>query len=185
MDHVKKRRVVGVSPLNERHQKEKPPITGGIQLQETIDILKPPADCYRFWRDFKNLPHFLRHINSIAVLDDLHSHWVIEGPAGTTEEWDAEIIEDRPPALISWRSLEKSQIDNAGSVHFEPAAGGQATVVKVALTYNPPAGKLGDLLAELFGETPAEQLRDDMELFKRIMESATPAQVHAERSARR
>ena len=31
----------------------------------------------------------------------------------------------------------------AGYVKFEPATGGRGTVVRVALQYNPPGGKLG------------------------------------------
>ena len=171
MTQIKRRRVVGVSPLDESGHNQKPPITGGIQLQGEITILRPPADCYRFWRNLENLPRFLDHIEEITVIDERRSHWVITGPSDTTVEWDSEILEDLPDRLISWRSLPHAQIQNAGSVHFVPAAHALATELKVALTYNPPAGMLGALFAELFGEAPSKQLNDDLELFKRLMEA--------------
>jgi uncharacterized membrane protein len=171
MPQVKRRHVVGVSPLDERGHKGKPPLTGGVQLRGEISILRAPMDCYKFWRQFENLPRFLDHLEEVTVIDSRRSHWVITGPGDTYVEWDAETIEDVPGRLISWRSLPNAQIDNAGSVYFDEATGGGATNLKIPLTYNPPAGLLGDLFARLFGEAPSKQLDDDLVLFKRLMET--------------
>jgi uncharacterized membrane protein len=168
--HVQSRHVAGVAPLGRGHTKLKPPLLGGMQLKESIVIDRAPSVCYAFWRDFKNLPSFMQHLESVIVLDDWRSHWMVEAPADTTAEWDAEIIEDIPDQRISWRSLEDAQIDNAGSVQFVPLEDGRRTEVKVSLTYNPPLGKLGDALSTLFGENPAEELADDLQEFKELME---------------
>jgi len=150
----------------------KPPFLGGIQLEKTLVIQRPVAEVYRFWRDFENLSSFLNHIKSVTLGPDGRSHWVAEAPAGTTVEWDAGIINDIPNELISWRSLENSQIDNAGSVHFRPAPGG-GTEVKIALTYNPPAGPIGEAFALLFAEEPAQQMEADLSELKHLMESTS------------
>jgi uncharacterized membrane protein len=85
-------------------------------------------------------------------------------------EWDAELIEDRAPEVISWRSLPGSDVDTAGSVHFtERPVGG--TTVRVSLKYNPPAGKAGAALAAALGQSVDERLEEDLERFKREMEA--------------
>ena len=116
----------------------------------------------------------MSHLKEVRVLDEKRSHWVACGPAGYTVEWDAEIINDEPNALIAWRSLEGSDVDHAGSVRFVPAPGGagdRGTEVKVVMDYIPPAGRLGALIAKLFGEEPQQQIQEDLRKFKRIMET--------------
>src|SRR4051812_22284164 len=82
---------------------------GTTQVKKSIIINRSPEELYRFWRDFENLPRFMNHLESVRVLDDKRSHWVAKAPAGTSVEWDAEIIEDRPGELIAWRSLAGSE----------------------------------------------------------------------------
>ena len=77
--------------------------------------------------DFENLPRFMEHLQSVTMLEDNHSHWVAKGPAGTTVEWDAEIINEEKDETIAWRSLGGATVDNAGSVRFimRPATAGR------------------------------------------------------------
>ena len=60
---------------------------------------------------------------------------------------------------------------NAGSVHFDEAPGGRGTEVKIVLEYQPRGGKLGQMVARLFGEEPEQQVREDLRRFKAVMES--------------
>src|SRR6185437_8031851 len=85
-------------------------------------------------------------------------------------EWDATIIADVPGEVITWRSLEGSDVDHAGAVRFEEAPGGRGTIVKVNFQYNPPAGVIGAAVAKLFGEEPEQQLNDDLRRFKQVLE---------------
>ncbi|MDB6121152.1 MAG: cyclase/dehydrase [Pedosphaera sp.] len=86
-------------------------------------------------------------------------------------EWDAVIINEHPNNLIAWESTPDSEIKNAGSVRFEPAPAGQGTEVTVSLEYVPPAGKLGAMIAKLYGEEPELQVEDDLNRFKALMET--------------
>ena len=86
-------------------------------------------------------------------------------------EWDAEITEDVPGERISWRSLEGAKVENAGTVRFVPAPGEQGTEVHVELRYDVPGGAVGSLVAKLFGEEPALQIKDDLRRFKQIVET--------------
>jgi uncharacterized membrane protein len=143
----------------------------GIHVRETVTIHKSPQELYRFWRDFTNLPRIMRHLESVRVLDEKRSHWKAMGPAGYTVEWDAEVINDEPDQTIAWRSLANAMVASAGSVRFVPTPGDQGTRVQVTLDYIPPAGRLGAMIAKLFGEEPAQQLKDDLRQFKAVMET--------------
>jgi uncharacterized membrane protein len=142
----------------------------GIKVEESIIIDRTPDELYAYWRNFENLPRFMDHLESVTVLDADRSHWVAKGPAGTRIEWDAEIHNEIENELIAWRSLPGSEIGNAGSVHFTPIAEGRSTEVRVVLSYEPPAGRLGAAIARLFGEEPSQQVADDLGRFKEAME---------------
>ena len=144
--------------------------TRGIHAKGSCVVNREPEDVYAFWRNFQNLPRFMRHVESVEDLGDGRSHWRVKGPAGMDVEWDATIVADVPNEVITWRSLENSDVDNAGAVRFERAPGGRGTIVKVNLEYNPTAGALGAMVAKLFGEEPEQQLDDNLRRFKQMME---------------
>ena len=150
----------------------------GVKLIRSITINRPVEEVYQFWKDIENLPHFMDHVETIHKLDDRHSHWIVKTPAGsTTAEWYMEIINDHPNELIAWQSLEGSEVDTAGSVHFTPARDGRGTEVRVTMKYDPPGGKAGAAVAKLFGKSPEAQHRQALGRLKQLMEGgkvATP-----------
>jgi uncharacterized membrane protein len=143
---------------------------GGVHVTEVITINRPRHEVYGFWHNFENLPRFMAHLESVKVLDERTSRWKAKAPAGATVEWEAETIEDRPNELITWRSLPDASVPNSGSVRFKDAPGGRGTEVLVELRYQPPGGKLGALVAKLFGEEPEQQVKGDLRRFKQVME---------------
>lgn len=142
----------------------------GVHATASCIVNRPPEDVYRFWRNFENLPRFMKHLESVDDLGDGRSRWKATGPAGMEVEWEATIIADVPGEVITWRSLENSDVDNAGAVRFEEAPGKRGTIVKVNMQYNPPAGVVGATVAKLFGEEPEQQLDDDLRRFKQVLE---------------
>ena len=155
----------------------------GILVEEAVAINLPIADVYRFWRNFENLPKFMRHLESVSMREEGISHWVAKGPAGTKVEWDARIINEVENQVIGWQSLEGSTISTAGSANFDQTAHG--TVVRVRLQYNPPGGKLGSAVAWLFGEEPSLQVRDDLRRFKALLETGEVPTTQGQPSGRR
>jgi uncharacterized membrane protein len=145
--------------------------TQGIFTKRSITVRRPQKEVFQFWRNFENLPRFMRHLESVRVIDDRRSHWKAKAPAGMTVEWDAEITDERENQLISWRSLEGADVHNEGSVRFQPAPGGRGTEVRVDLRYEPPGGVLGSKLAMLFREEPGQQVQDDLRVFKQVLET--------------
>jgi uncharacterized membrane protein len=112
----------------------------------------------------------MAHLRSVQTRSGTRSHWVAEGPAGSTVQWDAEIVVDRPAEQLSWRSVDGADVDNDGSVAFRAAAGGRGTEIHVDLRYRPPGGRVGRAVAKLLGEEPDQQLRDDLRRAKQILE---------------
>src|SRR5262249_21939843 len=73
--------------------------------------------------------------------------------------------------LIAWRSVAGSEVDNAGSVRFVSAPGRWGTEVHVELRYSPPGDPIGAAIAWLFGESPDQQVHDDLRAFKQGIET--------------
>jgi uncharacterized membrane protein len=140
-------------------------------VSKSVTVNRPIADVYQFWRDFENLPRFMQHLEAVEVMGVRRSHWVARAPAGKQVEWDAEIVDERRNELISWRSLDGSDVRHAGTVRFREAPGDRGTEIRVELDYDPPAGAIGSAIAKLFGEEPSQQLRDDLRRFKQVLET--------------
>ncbi|MEB3337837.1 MAG: SRPBCC family protein [Leptolyngbyaceae bacterium] len=159
-------------------------INQSIKVEKTVTINKPAVELYRFWRNFENLPHFMKHLQSVNVLDDRRSHWVTKAPLGQTVEWDAEIINDQENQLIAWTSVGNTDIDNSGFVRFQPAPANRGTEVKIVLEYNLPGGVVSAAIAKLSGEEPEQQIRDDLNRFKQLMEAGEIATTEGQPSCR-
>lgn len=154
-----------------------------IHVTKSVTVNKSPSEVYSFWRQLNNLPQFMSHLESVTVIDNKRSHWVAKAPLGTTVEWDAEITSEIENERLGWKSVEDSEIVNSGVVLFNPTQD-RGTEVKVVLTYEPPAGKLGSLVAKLFGEEPDQQVADDLRRFKQLMETGSIMTVEGQPSGR-
>lgn len=143
----------------------------GIKVETSITVNRPPQEIYQVWRNFANLPKIMHHLESVTENNEIESHWVAQGPAGTRVEWDAEVYMEKVNELISWRSAEGSDVDNAGSVRFEPTSDGEGTRISVMLKYHPPMGPVGAAFAALFGKEPKQQINADLKSFKQAMEA--------------
>jgi uncharacterized membrane protein len=118
-----------------------------MHVEAAITVRRGHDELYEFWRDFERFPEFMAHLE------------------------DAEITEEIDGERIAWRSVEGSKIENSGTVRFVPAPGDQGTEVHVELRYDVPGGAIGALIAKLFGEEPATQIKDDLRRFKQIVET--------------
>lgn len=159
------------------------PVARDVHVEKAIAIDKSPEELFSFWRQFDNLPRFMKHLESVTCTGINRSHWVAKGPGGKNVEWDAEIYNEKPNEMIAWRSLEGADIVNAGSVHFK-ALGVRGTEVKVVLNYNLPGGKLSALFAKLFGSEPGQMIADDLRRLKQILETGEAATTEGQTSGR-
>lgn len=142
----------------------------GIKIEDSITVGRPHRELYDIWRDFSNLPNILPGLERVDVIDENRSHWVARGPLGTSVEWDAEIYIENVGEMISWRSVEGSEVETAGSVHFEAIAPDE-TRIRIFMKLDPPAGQLGEAVASLMGEDPEDAVHEALEAFKDSIES--------------
>lgn len=142
-----------------------------VKVERSVTIASPRHELYTFWRDFTNLPQFMEHLESVRVDSPTRSRWKAKAPAGGSVEWEAEIVNDVPDEIIAWKSVGDADVANAGAVNFSDAPGDRGTIVKVTIDYEPPGGKLGAMVARLFGEDPDRQVREDLRKFKQLMET--------------
>jgi uncharacterized membrane protein len=143
-----------------------------LHVSSVTTVNRPADDLYAFWRDIENLPTFMTHLEYVeAYGDGRRSHWIASAPAGRTVEWDAEITDERPGELLAWRSLPGAGVENSGAVTFQRAPQDRGTEVRVELTYSLPGGRLGSVVAKLFGEEPQQQVADDLKRFKQVVET--------------
>ena len=142
------------------------------KIHRSIEINRQPSELYRFWRALDNLPRIMSHLESVQVINDRMSHWIVRTlPGMPTIEWDAEIINDVENERIGWRSLHDAVVDHAGSVEFEAIGDGRSTRLTVKLQYAPMAGRLGSAVAKFIGQDPESKIAEDLRLFKESMEA--------------
>lgn len=162
--------------------------TTGRQRNEVIKsmtINRPVGELFAFWRDFRNLPIVMSHLESVEMLSEKRSHWKAKAPGGLFVEWDAEIVNERNDALIAWQSCEGSSVANWGAVRFNQAPGNRGTEVTIELEYEPIGGATGIAVAKLFGEEPSQQIDEDLRRFKQVMETGeVPTTTGQPRGAR-
>jgi uncharacterized membrane protein len=170
------RAATGHCPLNEAagiqpDDKEAAPWNRNVRVKSAITIMKPRQEVYAFWRKLENLPRFMRHLESVVERDAKMSDWSAKAPAGRQVSWTAEITDEAIDERIAWQSVEGADVPNEGVVLFEDAPGGRGTIVRVDLSYSPPAGAIGAFFAKLFGEEPKGQIADDLRRLRAILEA--------------
>lgn len=154
-------------------------------LERSVIVNRSPQECYAYWRDFGNLPNFMRMIDAVTDLGDRRSHWVARLPGGIPFEWDSRISEDLPGERIAWHSSPESPLLHAGVVSFGRAPGERGTIVSLVVHYRPPAGALGRSVAKTFGAAPEFEIMEDLRRFKQILETNEIPTTRGQPSGRR
>lgn len=148
-------------------------LTSGQALNTRVSMVinKPRHEVYNAWRNLSNLPIFMEHLVSVTEEDEIHSDWQMKIPGGLgTLRWKAEIVKERENEMISWQSIEGSEIRNAGKIGFRDALGGEGTMVEVVITYHAPMGKAGSAVAHLFNPMIKKLITQDIRNFKNFVE---------------
>jgi uncharacterized membrane protein len=149
-----------------------------VMVRKSITIAAPIFDVFNWLVAWERWPHWMSHVREVrshggtGVVGE-RTHWVVDGPAGTTVEWDAETTRFVPPALIAWRTIEGSSVTHAGTISLSLTDAG-ATRLDLELTYNPIAGAAGQTVASLLRRDPTSQLDDDLARLKTTIETGRP-----------
>ncbi|MDB6082932.1 MAG: cyclase/dehydrase [Gammaproteobacteria bacterium] len=154
-------------------------------IGRTVTINRPRHELYEFWRDFRNLPLFMREVQQIEVIDRVTSLWTVAAPGGKTVEWESLVTEEKPDEVIAWESSSRASVRNSGRVEFRDGATGRGTEVTATIVYDPPAGSAGKLIAKLFQAEPKIQSRRELRRFKQLMETGEVSTAQAPDAAPR
>lgn len=149
-----------------------------VDLHKTIRIAAPRAETFAFFSAFENLPKFMSHVREVRRSGDGRWHWIVDGPAGTTVEWDAELSAWIQDQVIAWKTIPGMAVESSGIVRFEDDGGG--TRLDIRLSYNPPGGALAHALVVLLGSDPKRQLDDDLMRLKSLLERGKAERVTRE-----
>jgi uncharacterized membrane protein len=133
-------------------------------IEQSIEVDVPLETAYNQWTQFEEFPQFMEAVTAVRQTDDSHLHWVAE-IGGRAEEWDAEIVEQRPNERIAWRSTGGSP--NAGVVTFH-RLDDDTTRVMLQMKWEPKgaAEKTGGALG-----FDSRSVKGDLERFKEMIES--------------
>jgi len=157
---------------------------GEVKLKTAVTVNKPVFEVYQYWRNLENLPSIMKHLTAVTIKDDKHSHWCVKAGPGMMLEWDAEIIAEQENRLLAWRSLPGASVKNMGLIQFLEAPGNRGTEVQVNISYDVPAGALGDIFAPLLNKIASQQVKDDLRHFKQMMEAGETVSVEGQPSGR-
>lgn len=142
-----------------------------ISLKTTLTIKKSSTEIYEFWRKLENLPLFMGHLESVKVLDEIHSEWKAKLPGGIGNlTWKSEIVKDIPNHHIGWHSLADAPIENKGNVKFIDM-GNNLTEAHIAISYIVPGGIVGKSIGKIFHPLFEEIVKEDIENLKFFLET--------------
>jgi uncharacterized membrane protein len=133
------------------------------RISEHIEVDVPVRTSYDQWTQFESFPQFMEGIERVVQLDDKNLEWTAN-IAGVTKHWRAEILEQRPDEIVSWRSTDGAR--NDGQVRFE-ALGPDRSRVTLELDVEPEGlvEKAGDALGIV-----ERRVKGDLERYREFIE---------------
>ncbi len=140
-----------------------------ITLQKTINIDAPLSDVFEFWANPENYPLVMSHVREVKKVGENRYHWKVASPGGLSVEWEGSMTRIVPNELVAWESLPGSLVANSGVARLDPNYDA-STRLHIQMSYRPPGGMLGHVLAELFGADPKSALDEDLLRLKSLFE---------------
>lgn len=141
------------------------------KIHRSVTIKKSPAEIYTFFRNFGNLPYFMKDLVSVTVYSETMSHWIVQLEHGPIVEWNAEITEERYAEMLSWKTVGKTEVQQAGTIWFSKAPLQHGTIVRLHMAYTIPAGKIGKIATLLVGEDPDSIMLTNLSRLKAYLET--------------
>jgi uncharacterized membrane protein len=140
-----------------------------IDVQKTINIAAPVNNVFAIWANPERFPMVMEHVETVRAIGPNRTEWTVRGPAGLAIRWTAVTTRVIPDQEIAWESTPGAIISNAGIARFrENPTGG--TRVDIKLSYTPPLGAVGHVVALILGVDPKHDLDEDLVRFKSLVE---------------
>lgn len=143
----------------------------GVDIAHWVTVNKPRDQVYAFWRNFENLPRFMRHLDHVHQCEGNRSHWVARMPGNMGKlAWDAMLEDEQLNRRLAWRSEPGALVEHSGEVTFQDAPEG-ATRLHLHIRYYPPAGAAGAAVARILNPAFARLVESDIQGFKAFAEN--------------
>jgi uncharacterized membrane protein len=155
----------------------------GIGVQKTLAIQAPVERVYDVWTHPERFPTFMSRVREVRDLAGGRYRWTIAGPAGLALSWTGTITAQVMNRRLEFQSEPDALIRHHGVVRFEPTGDG-GTRVDVKMSYRPPGGLLGHVMAKLFGADPWSEMTADLMRMKAFIETGQAPHDAAEGRAR-
>ena len=166
---------VAAEPLLERRVIGAGERRRSLALRESIEIDRPVADVFEFFKNFENFTRIIGAIHSIVDYENGLSHWEAYTASGELAAWDAVVTKYVPNSVIAWESVAGSPVESTGLIRFAPVSPTR-TRLSFEVTYRAAPSGLGDAVRALIAPAPLEQLRADLDHARFYIESL-PARV--------
>lgn len=148
-----------------------------INIRGEFVIDRPAHEVYTYWRNLNNLPVSINHLLNVEMEGEKISRWKSNIMGNLFPlDWHAEIVKDEPGRLIGWRSAPGTFIHHIGRVEFAEHLDSQETLLKIVISYHPPAGGIGFGLAKLLNPYFESLLKKEIKTFKHHIETTMPRQ---------
>lgn len=153
-----------------------------ITVQKSVTVNKPVDEVYQFWQEYDYLGRSMRQVQQAHAETGGLGHVLARLFDRAGLEWDAEVVAERENHSVTFQSHPDAGVPHTGAVYFLEAPGGRGTEVRLYLEYMPTG--LTAVLAKLFYEVTAQQLKETLRHFKQIIEAGEAPTNDGQTSAR-
>jgi uncharacterized membrane protein len=147
---------------------------GTREFVESVVVSRPRPELYAFWRDFKNAPKFMAHVERVTEVDSLSWVWTVKAQSGKTAEWELLVTDDEADRLIAWATSGNTPVHYTGRIEFKDTPGTAGTEIVATLRHEEHPGIVESLIEAVSGSheelEPPIQSRSDLLRFKQYME---------------
>lgn len=134
-----------------------------IQIRQTIDVNVPLRSAYDQWTQFEEFPRFMDGVHEVRQLDDARLHWRAYRH-GRELEWDSEITDQVPDALIVWRDV--GGPGNQGSIRFQSL---REDVTRIEMTMDMQPRAVPETSSDS-EQAVRQRIAHDLQRFKQLIE---------------
>jgi uncharacterized membrane protein len=136
----------------------------------SIEIEKPVAEVFAFFKDFESFPRVVGKLRSVVDYQDGRSHWEAYSPSGGVTSWDVVVTKYVPNSVIAWESVPSSVVEMYGIIRFVSLEAAR-TRIDIEMVYHPLQTGLSDAVHAVMSRRPAEQLYGALERARFYLES--------------
>jgi uncharacterized membrane protein len=137
-------------------------------IEGSVTIKRGIAEVFSFYRDFSNLPKFLRDVMAVEQIGPAIYRWTIQGPLGIRVNWRIRVTQERTNELIRYETVGSPGLRTYWEIYFAPSADGETEVREVM---KEPLGRLGRAALALIGKFPAQEVRSNLHRLKELVET--------------